>query len=145
MAIAGQFKSAYEIPSFYLGALPANIDMSGLATNPSKQYQAVDVGAATGAGILEPAALIAVLAAGGKSIGILQNNPQLGEAGSVMVHGVSKALLGAGGATVGAVLAVDASGNLVAAASGNYGVAVALQAGASGQVIAVLLLQLGKQ
>lgn len=144
MTIKG-FQSAYEIPSFYVGVLPANIDLSALVTtSPTYQYAGVDVVAATGTGILEQAAVSTPASSGAVIIGVLQNNPQLGEAASVMVHGVTKAMIGAN-VTVGQILTVNAAGALVPAATGNYGCARALQAGANGNYIAVLLLPAGKQ
>ncbi len=132
---------AYEIPSFYLGVLEANVDMS---SESAFQYTGVQVAAASGTGVVGPAALVAPSGAGVAIIGILQNNPMLAEAGQVMVHGVSKALCG-GTFAIGAILAVNSSGQMVAATTGQFGVAIALEAGVAGQIQSVLLLPLGKQ
>lgn len=120
---------AYEIPDFYLGILPAGADLS------AKQYKAMDVAAGP---------VIAQCDAAAAMVGILQNAPVMGEAAQLMVEGVSKALL-AGVVVEGSILAVDATGGLRVAASGEFGVAKALQAGASGAVVAVLLFGYGKQ
>lgn len=145
-APAGYNDAAWESPSFYVGELESNADYSGVSTNPSKQYYAVDVGPATGAGVIGPAAVILATTSGQAIIGILQNNPQLAEAAQVMVHGVSKAVVGASITSIGTILGVNASGQLIVAASGNFGVAKSLQAGvSSGQVIPVLLYGYGKQ
>lgn len=128
--------AAYEIPSFYLGVIEAEVDLS------SSQYLAVKPQAASAVSGTEGASLV-LAGAGDPAIGILQNNPLAGEAGSVMIHGVSKAQLG-GTVSVGSLLAVDGSGKLVVAASGNYIIGEALMAGVSGDIISVLLIRNGK-
>ena len=143
---AGYFDAAWESPSFYVGELEANADYSGLSTNASKQYFAVDVGPSTGAGVAGPAAVILASVSGQAIMGILQNNPQLAESAQVMVHGVSKAVVGASITSIGTILTTNASGQLINAASGNFGVAKSLQAGvSSGQIIPVLLYGFGNQ
>lgn len=132
--------AAFEIPNFILGVLEANVDMSVEAT---WQFTAVDVAAASGSGLLGPSALVAPTAGGG-IIGILQNNPALAEAGQVFVSGVSKAQA-AGTFTPGALLMVNGSGQFLLATAGNYAVAKALQTGAAGTVVSVLLGSFGKQ
>lgn len=132
--------AAYEIPDFYVGVLEANVDMSVEAT---WQFAAVDVAAASGAGLTGEAALVAP-AAGAAVLGILQNNPQLAEAGQVMCTGVSKAKAAAA-FNPGTILMTNASGGLLTATTGNYGVAKALQVGASGTVVSVYLANYGKQ
>lgn len=134
---------SYEIPSFYVGVLPADIDMS---SESSFQYAGVCVYTAvstTGTGI-GGAALINPGGASVPIIGILQNNPQQGEAGSVMVQGVSKALA-AGAFNIGDVLMVNSAGAFLKATSTNYGVAQALEKAAIGDVTTVLLVRNGKQ
>ena len=132
--------AAYEIPSFYVGVLEANVDMSSEST---WQYTGVDVAAASGAGLVGEAALVAP-AAGDPILGVLQNNPQLAESGQVMVAGVSKAQAG-GTFAIGAILAVNSSGKFLAATSGQYGVAQALQSGVAGTIVSVLVRNYGKQ
>ncbi len=141
---AQQFGAAWESPSFYVGEIEANADYSGISTNPSKQYYGVDVIAATGAGIAGPAAISLPASSGQAVIGVLMNNPQLAEAAQVMITGVSKVVLGAS-VSIGAILMVNASGQFIPATSGNFGVAKAFQAGASGNIIAALLQSYGKQ
>ena len=131
--------AAYEIPGFSLGVLPANQDMS---TEATYQYTGVDVIPATGSG-LSGAAVAPVPSAGSTIIGVLQNNPQLGEAGAVMVGGVSKAQLGAN-VIVGELLMVNSTGQFIKATSGNFIVARALEAGVLNDVIPILLLPQGK-
>jgi len=132
------FQPAYEIPGFMLGVIPANADMSAEATN---QFCAVDVIPATGAGLSGPA--IALSGAGAAILGILQNNPFLGEAAEVMVAGVSKARL-SGTVAEGALLMCDTAGKLLVATSGNQAIAKALSSGVSGDVCPVLLKSYGK-
>lgn len=130
--------AAYEIPGFALGVLEANVDMSAEAT---WQFTAVSVVAASGSGLLGPSAVDRG-SAGDGCLGILQNNPLLGEAAEVMVSGVSKAKAG-GTFVAGAKLMRDASGLMVLATTGNAIVALALQPGVSGTVGSVLLKNLG--
>ncbi len=70
-------------------------------------------------------------------LGILQDDPALGEWGTVKTRDVSKASIGAAVAA-GARLTTDAAGRLVTAVAGNPIVARALEAGAaSGHLISV--------
>ena len=136
---------AYEIPNFFVGVFPANIDMSNEATF---QFCGVGIGAATGSvqGTgTGGAALIAVTAQGQNILGILQNNPLQGDAGNVMEHGVSKAQAGAAVATIGTLLMVNASGQFIPVTAGNNAVAMALESAASGDVFTVLVKPFGKQ
>jgi hypothetical protein len=133
--------AAYESPSFMFGVLEANVDMSVEST---WQYTGVDVGSATGTGLQGSAALVAPASSGASILGVLQNNPALAEAGTVMIHGVSKIQAG-GTFNIGAILAVNASGLFVVSASGNFGVAKALQAGTSGKIVSALIFGYGKQ
>lgn len=133
-------KVAYEQPEMLFGVLEANVDMSSEST---WQYSGVDAAAATGAGLTGPAALVAP-AAGAAILGVLQNNPQLAEAGTVMCLGVSK-IRCTGTFAIGAILAVDATGGFLAATSGQFGVAKALEAGVSGIISCALIGSYGKQ
>lgn len=132
--------AAYQIPGFKLGVLDANQDMSAEATF---QFTAVDVVANTGAGTEGPAA-VAPAASGAAMLGILQNNPQVGEACEIVCTGVAKALLGATVAVDG-LLMVGSGGKLIPATSGNFAVAKALQPGVNGSLAAVYLANYGKQ
>jgi Uncharacterized conserved protein (DUF2190) len=134
---------AYEIPDFLVGIFPADIDMSTESTflyTGVCVYPAVSV---TGYGV-GGAALIPPSGATTPIIGVLQNNPQQGEAGSVMVQGVTKALAG-GNFNIGDILESNSSGLLVKATTGNFGVAQALEVGSNGIYVAVLLIRNGKQ
>lgn len=138
---------SYEIPSFYVGVLPADVNMTSETSNQFAGvcvYQALST---TGTGI-GGAALCPPSAANASNpiIGVLQNNPQQGEAGSVMVAGVSKALAG-GTFHIGELLYTDGSGKFLKAApsSGHYAVAQALEEAVSGDVTTVLLIRNGIQ
>ena len=134
---------AYEIPSFFFGVLPADADLSaaGSGENPSFMFTAVGVGAAVntlGYGV-GGAALQVPSASVGPVIGLLQNNPQLGEAGIVMVAGVSKAQALCTW-SIGNLLSADSTtGKLQVASSGQYIVAQALENAVAGDISSVLL------
>jgi Uncharacterized conserved protein (DUF2190) len=138
---------AYEIPSFYVGVLPADIDMSAeVGEYYTYQYRGVCVYTAVstqGTGI-GGAALIPPSGASTPIIGVLQNNPQQGEAGQVMVQGVSKAQAAAS-FSIGTLLMVNSSGQFLAATSTNFAVAQALENANSGDITTVLLIRNGKQ
>lgn len=134
---------AYEIPNFTVGVLPADVDMSSEA---AFQYAGVCVYTAistvgTGVG---GAALCPPSAASSPIIGVLQNNPQQAEAGTVLVQGVSKAQAAAS-FNIGDLLMTNSSGQFLKATAGNYAVAQALEKAASGDITTVLLIRNGKQ
>jgi hypothetical protein len=102
---------------------------------------------------------ILAAAAGEFVIGVLQNNPGNGQAGTVRVAGATKMIAGAA-VTAGAVVGVDSTGRVIAATGartntsdggaavdpllGTFAIGVALEAaGAAGDVIAVHLMSLG--
>lgn len=81
--------------------------------------------------------------AGGRIIGILQNKPDLGQAASVRWEGVTKAAAGASFASA-IELAVDATGRLIAAVTGNVVVGRSIDAsGAAGAITSVRLNDTG--
>jgi hypothetical protein len=135
---------AYEQPGMRYGFLAADIDMSNRATwqfAPVWQGPAVNtVGQGFGG-----AALVAKGSRTDPPLGILQNNPVQGEAGCVVIGGVSKAIAG-GTIAVGAILTPNAGGTaLIAATSGTYGMARALESGVTGAIISVELRPFGTQ
>ena len=135
---------AYEIPKFMVGVLPANQDLS----DESKfQFTAVKVVAATGAGIADAAAADLPSASGDPIIGVLQNNPKLAEAATIMEDGISKLKAGAT-INVGDRLQIVPDGNgagvAIPATSGKYQVAVALEAAVAGDIFTALLQRNGK-
>jgi hypothetical protein len=127
---------AYEIPNFYVGVLPANVDFSVEANSQFIGVTAIAATATVGTGV--GGAALGLPTLGGPIIGVLQNNPVIGEAGQVLQSGVSKVLCG-GTFAVGALLAVNAAGKFIAAISGYYIVGVALETGANGAIASVLL------
>ena len=134
---------AYEIPDFYVGVFPSDIDMS---TESSYQFTGVGVYTAvstTGTGV-GGAALIPMASTSSPMLGVLQNNPQQGEAGQVMVQGVTKAQAG-GTFHIGNLLMTNSAGQMVLATSTNFAVAQALETAASGDITTVLLIRNGKQ
>lgn len=75
------------------------------------------------------------------AVGVLQDAPLPGQAGSVMVYGISKVKV-AGAVGVGARLAAhnDGSGRVSIASSGSYVIGIALEpATSAGQVITALI------
>jgi hypothetical protein len=105
--------------------LPAAADLS------SSQFKLVTVNSSGQAALANATALV---------VGVLQNKPSAaGQAATVAVHGVSKAVAG-GAITAGARVTADASGNAIAAASaGDAVLGVALTGAASGDVFPVLI------
>lgn len=134
----------YEIPRGMVGCWPADIDMSAVNT---WQFAPVWVGAAanvTGFG----AGGGALVAQGSKltpPIGILQNNPIQGEAGSVCTAGISKAIIG-GTVVIGDPLTCVAGAIVKAvAAGGKFAFAQALESGVTNDIIAIKIVPLGIQ
>ena len=77
--------------------------------------------------------------AGGRIAGVLQNKPNLNEACTVMLSGVTKIVAGAAVA-VGAEIASDAAGRAVTAVAGNHVIGEAETAAANaGELISVRL------
>lgn len=133
---------AYEIPNFYVGVFPADTDLSA----SSNQFTGVGVYTAvstTGTGV-GGAAIAAFASLSSPIIGVLQNNPQQGEAGTVMVQGVTKAVAG-GAFNPGDMLMCTTGGKFVKATTGNFAVAVALEVAANGDITTILLQRNGKQ
>lgn len=126
---------AYEIPSFTLGTLPANVDMS----DDAFQYTAVDIGAAvapvSGTGI--GGAALVPASSGSPVLGILQNRPKANEAGTVMCDGVTKARAG-GTIAVGAYIKVGTGGKLVSSAKADA-IGRALESAVTGDIFTVIL------
>lgn len=115
---------AYENVSHHCVSLVANGDLS------AKQFCAVAVNSAGRAVVAD---------AEDQVIGIVQNNPAAGQAANVAYGGVSKGKLG-GTVAAGARVTANASGEIIAAASaGDSVVGVALNGGASGEIISILV------
>jgi len=120
---------AYEIPGFALGTRVAAADLS------SSQFKFVKLAADN---------KVALAGAGELALGALQNKPIAGEAANVMVNGTSKVV--AGDTIVeGAIVAADAAGDAVTAAAGAWGLGLALNGAADGDIVEVQLVNLGLQ
>lgn len=114
----------------YTMTLPAHDDLSG------SQYLCITVNGTSGNAD--------VAGAGAKCIGVLQNEPSTGQAASVRVMGITKAISGAA-VTVGDAVASDAAGKVVTQATTAVTVGVALEAaGGADEIISVLLLPGGE-
>lgn len=141
---------AYEMPNFVVGVLPADIDMSAQPNpeqlDPTYQYTGVSVYTAlstegTGVG---GAAIIPPVSTSSPIIGVLQNNPQQGEAGQVTCEGITKALAG-GALSIGDLVKCLPNGSFAKATAGSYAVGVAMELAASGDITTILLQRNGIQ
>lgn len=107
--------------------LPAGADLS------TKQYTFVKVnssGKAVTAGD------------GERGVGVQQDKPTQDKATNIAMSGISKVLCG-GTITNGAAVASDANGKAVAATTGKHIMGFALEAGASGRIISIVLDRVG--
>lgn len=118
---------AYEIPGFSFTLL-AGIDLS------TSKFCAVDVNSSAQA---------VLPTAGGRAIGVVQNNPALGQPATVVQTGITKAKVGTGGITAGQNVQALADGTFTAAVSTKYAIGIALQTGVAGTLVAVLLTPSG--
>jgi hypothetical protein len=115
---------AYSLVGFML-SLEAAADLS------SSQYCAVNV---------DTSGEAALPSAGGRIIGVLQNDPTAGKEATIQIAGVSKMIL-AGTVAAGDWVKVDAAGKAVATAvAGDEVVGICLVGGAVGNTGSVLLL-----
>jgi hypothetical protein len=73
--------------------------------------------------------------------GILQNKPGTGQAADVVVFGVTKAVVGVGGVTLGLPVYVDATGCVInwVTGSGKVQIGFSYETGVAGQVITIFL------
>lgn len=111
-----------EVAGFKPGIHEAGADLS------TKQFLAVKISADF---------KVDVSGDGELSMGVLQNDPVLGEAAEIEMDGISKAIIGAAVA-FGAKLAADAAGKLITAVATKHVVAIAQEAGGgANEVIAV--------
>lgn len=117
--------NAYEIPGFSWTLLTGE-DLSAL------QFSCVDVNSS--------GLLITPAADGGRVVGVVQNKPGLGKRATIVTDGISKVKVGTGGVTAGDRVQALTNGTITTAASGDYPVGIALQTGAAGTLVAVLLL-----
>lgn len=138
---------AFELPNMMAGFWPANIDMSAEPTPgiPTYQFTVVALEAPNAGVGTEAGAAIDVASAGFPILGILQDNPALGVAGSLMLQGISKAKIGTGGCSPGQLLMSDGTGKLIPATTGNDAVAMALCTATAGAIAPVLIKSFGKR
>lgn len=114
---------AYQRPGEKLSSHAAGADLTG------SQFLAVDVSAE---GEVDAATADTAV------VGVLQNNPNVGEAAEVMTTGETKAIAGAA-ILVGVEVEVEAGGKFITQSAGvKKGVALSA-AGADGDLITVLL------
>lgn len=121
---------ATESPLLHDGSqTTAAADLSAAAN----QYKAVKLTAARS---------VNLASTGGEAIyGILQNLPLSGDAADVGIFGISKVKIGVAGCAAGDSLMTEAAtGALVTKTSTNVVVAVALEAGVSGDIISAKII-----
>lgn len=75
---------------------------------------------------------------GEDALGFLQNTPNTGEAATVMVNGITKAVVGTGGITAGEKAQAIADG-IAAATTGDHVLGIALDTGLAGEKVRLLL------
>lgn len=96
----------------------------------AKQYYIVDCTAAKKVNLAGDGAVC---------IGVLENEPESGEAASVRIYGIAQVSAGAA-ISAGALVASDANGQAVTATTGEFSIGVALEAaGAQNDIIAIKL------
>jgi len=86
--------------------------------------------------------LAALTGAGLQAAGVMQDNPIAGQVGAVDIAGVTK-VEAAGAITIGARVASNSTGEAVAATTGDYALGTAMDTGADGRIIAILLQPTG--
>lgn len=99
----------------------------------SSQYYIVDLNSSN----------LAVLCGDGASaIGVLQNNPALGEEAKIMISGLSKVVAGAA-IDEGALLASDASGKAITAIAADFAIGMCTQAAGADTRVGQVALGVG--
>ncbi|RYF12803.1 MAG: hypothetical protein EOO40_00285 [Deltaproteobacteria bacterium] len=127
---------AYEQPLFKVGLYPSDDDRTTIATN---QFYGVMIGTAKHvAGTGQGNAAIVYPKAGGAIFGVLQNNPQQGEAAELIAEGISKARA-AGAFDVGDNLMVDATGAFLKGDGTGTVVAIACMKANGGDIVSIRL------
>lgn len=124
---------AYEIPSFTVGTLPANIDMN----TDAFQYTGVDLVAAAADVVQPDGCALTPASAGSPVFGILQNKPKKNQEATVMTDGVTMALAG-GTIAVAAYVKIGADGKFVTSAAADA-IGRALSAAVAGDIFTVAL------
>lgn len=72
-------------------------------------------------------------------IGVLQNRPKQGQAGTIMVSGITKVKTGANVAAVGALIVATTAGAVTVGTTGGKPFAKSLQTSTNGDIVPVLL------
>jgi len=107
-------------------SFPAGADLSAL------QFTAVQMGADD--------AVVSAAANNVMPIGILQNKPTAGQAASVAISGIAKALVGAGGWSSGSRLTMTTGGALIETTTdAHYVIGVAAEDAAAGDYARVII------
>lgn len=83
---------------------------------------------------------ILVASQGAAAVGVLSNNPNIGQAARVVYGGRTKVMSGETTIAAGSKLTTGADGRAETAASGDHVVAVAITGGADGTIIDALLV-----
>ena len=89
--------------------------------------------------------LVPIAAAADNAVGVLQNKPAPGQAGTVMISGVTRVRASDAGIIVGSPVYIDAFGMVTRTAASNHfvGIAEEAAASASGFMIAICLKPFG--
>lgn len=123
---------SYEVRGHSIGTLNANVDLS------AKQYRFVTFDSTSGK-------LNVVGTQGAQALGILQNNPLADQQCTVAVDWPASKLVLSGTVTQGGVIMSANDGTGIAATSTNKGLGIALADGVSGDIIPVMMRDLGTQ
>lgn len=130
---------AYEMTEFSIGCYPADVDMTNAQFRPVYLVTAANT---TGYG-QGGAAVSLTPNTAGTPLGIVQNNPQVGEAAHVMVRGVSKVK------AVGTFAIDDPIGQgtagVIKALSTKWAFGKAAEAAVTGDIATIILMPLGVQ
>lgn len=129
----------FEVPGFSIGCFAADVDMyANVGTASGMQFNPVWLGTSTGAWNYYGGALQQIGSHTDPPLGILQNNPIQGEAGTVMTDGISKCWAN-GTWAVGDPIGFDATGKLIKALSGKFSIGTAMMPGTQGVMSAIKL------
>lgn len=126
---------AIDAPGAFSFSFVADVDFSNITRY---QYTAVSLASAQNAGGEGQGNTAMVPATADTNfVGVLQTDPKVGEAGTVMFRGVTRAQCGAPWA-VGDALGIDANGRFVPAGSGKA-VGIGIESAVVGDISSVLL------
>lgn len=123
---------SYEVRGNTIGVFDANVDLS------AKQYRFVTFDSTSGK-------LNVVGTAGLQALGILQNNPLAGQQCTVAVDWPASKLVLSDTVSQGGVIKSANDGTGIPASTSGKGLGIALQDGVAGDIIAVMMKDLGTQ